>query len=270
MRLKEIDAPIVRGIPGIFSRDQLQRYVIERGCYSPDQNSAIFNAWFAPGPRYLFRAVDRKYGLRNKKLCDIGCAYGSNLVFCQPGSYGLEIEPYEVEFAQSLGLEIHQRDVVHDDVSGLPAVDAAWCSAIVEHLEAPHTFLRKVHMILNPGGLLVVFVPTIPLIPWLKHIPILAPYLTAHQHGDHVNAFSPATLRFTCERAGFHTLEVSPLLPGVLSPFSRVLRRFIDGCVYVGTKIGGWEYPENSTRRVAANREGFMFRGQTHPGGLAK
>jgi hypothetical protein len=65
-------------------------------------------------------------------------------------------------------------------------------------------------------------------------------------------------------------VEVSPLTPGILSPFSRVFRRFIDGCVYVGTKIEGWEYPENSTRRVAANKDGFVFRGQTHPGGLEK
>lgn len=270
MRLKEIDPPIIRGIPGVSSREQLMEYVIERGCYAAEQNLAIFNAWFAPGPRYLFRAVDRKYGLRNRKLCDIGCAYGSNLVFCQPGSYGLEIEPYEVNFAKSLGLEIYQHDVVHDNVSDLPKAEVAWCSAIVEHLESPHTFLRKVHMILKPGGLLVVFVPTIPLIRSLKYIPPLAPYVTAHEHGDHVNAFSPRTLSFTCERAGFRTLEVSPLLPGILSPFSRLLRSVIDGCVYIGNKIDRWEYPENSTRRVAANKVGFVFRGQINPGGLDK
>ncbi|MCD4684705.1 MAG: class I SAM-dependent methyltransferase [Anaerolineae bacterium] len=130
----------------------------------------------------------------------------------------------------------------------------------MEHVESPHIFLRKLHQLLKPNGLLAIYVPTIPPFPWLRHIPRLKPYFAGHLHGDHINAFTPATLRFFCERAGFATEAVTPFLPGPL----RFLNRFhiIDGIVYVGRKIENWEYPPSATRHATLNTQGFTFEGQ--------
>ena len=46
--------------------------ILARGCYSPDENKRIYDKWFAQGPRRKFQAVNRKYHLTDKVLCDIG------------------------------------------------------------------------------------------------------------------------------------------------------------------------------------------------------
>lgn len=245
------DLPFL-GLPHLKTRKELKAHVAQKGCFSSEENLRIYEKWFATAPRYLFRAVDRKYGLGNRVLCEVGCAYGMNLVFCKPGSYGLEVEENEVRFAQSLGLQVYRRDVLEDDLSDLPRAEAVWCSAVLEHVDSPHTFLRKLHGLLVDGGILLVYVPTIPISSHLQHLPWIGRYFRGHLAADHVNFFTPDTLRLTCERAGFGTLEVSPFYPHLLRVLNDLpgFRRLIDGCVYVGGKIANWQYPPKATRSV--------------------
>lgn len=252
----------IQAIPGIETREELRDYILRHSCYSEDESLRIYQKWFAGAPRYLFRAVHRKYSIADKMLCDVGCSYGMNLVFCSEGSFGIEIDEYAVKFARSLGLTVYQRNVLQDEVLELPKAEVVWCSAVLEHVDSPHIFLRKLHMLLKPGGLLTLYVPTIPLIPWLRHLPGIGKYFCGHLASDHVNAFTLTTLKFFCERAGFKTVEVSPFFPCALRLFDRVpvARQMIDGCVYIGEKIDGWEYPEKATRRVALNSRGFEFK----------
>jgi SAM-dependent methyltransferase len=258
---------LIQGIAGVRTQEELRNHILMHGCYSRGENLRIYEKWFATAPRYLFRALDKRYGITKKVLCDVGCAYGMNLVFCAPSSYGIEVEDYEVKFARGLDLTIYQRDVQNDDLSDLPKAEVIWCSAVLEHVDSPHVFLRKLHLLLGPGGLLALYVPTIALFPWLYHLPRIGRYFSGFRATDHVNAFVPATLRFFCERAGFETIELSPLYPGLLSFLNYIpgANRLIDGCVYVGRKIEDWGYPEKATRRVAPNHRGFVSTGQQFP-----
>lgn len=223
-----------------------------RGCFDREENERIYWKWFHGAPRYLFRAVDRKYGLTRVPIADVGCSYGMNLLHCPAGSYGIEIDEREAAFARGLGLPVVRRDAMHADLSDLPRVEALWCAAVLEHVDAPHVFLRRLHRLLVPGGLLSVFVPTIPLFRFLSKLPRVGGYFNGHVAMDHVNAFTPLTLAFTCERAGFRTLEISPFYPGPLAIMNHLplASRLIDGCVYVGRAIPDWEYPQKSSRRV--------------------
>lgn len=216
------EAMPIQNLPGVRTKEELRDYLLTHGCYSQEENLRIYEKWFAAAPRYLFRAVDKKYNITKKILCDVGCAYGMDLVFCAPGSYGIEIQEHEVKFALSLGLTVYQRDVLRDDLSDLPKVEVVWCSAAVEHVDSPHILLRKIHLLLKPDGLLALYAPTIPLLPWLRHLPRLGRYFSGHTAADHINAFVPSTLRFFCERAGFKTIEVSPFYPGPLRLLNRV------------------------------------------------
>ena len=127
---------------------RMKQMILERGCYSPEENRRIYDKWFAPGPRQKFQLVNRKYRLVDKALCDIGCSYGATLMFCKEGSYGIDIETYESQFAQSIGLNVYQRDFLHDPIADLPKVEAIWCSAVLEHVESVHVFLRRMAMLL--------------------------------------------------------------------------------------------------------------------------
>jgi SAM-dependent methyltransferase len=244
---------------GFESRAAWRSHVTARGCYGERENGRIFEKWYARAPRVAFRRADAAYGLRGKTLCDVGCCYGSNLFFTRPGSYGLEMNEAYVDFARSVGLPVHRRDVVEDDLGDLPRVDAVWCSAVIEHVDSPHILLRKLHLLLKPGGLLLLFAPVMPPVPALARLPRYGRNFTSHLHDDHVSAFVPKTLRFTCERAGFETVELTALYRRPFSVLSR--RLFLPAtCLYVGRAREGWDYPANSGRRAAQNARGFVGR----------
>jgi SAM-dependent methyltransferase len=247
-----VSAALERATLALPFDGDVKSLVLERGCFDAKENERIYWKWFHGAPRYLFRAVDRKYGLTRVPLADVGCSYGMNLLHCAPGSYGVEIDDKEAAFAKGLGLPVVHRDAMRNDLTDLPRVEALWCAAVLEHVDAPHVFLRKLYRLLVPGGLVAVFVPTIPLVRVLSKLPRVGGYFNGHVAMDHVNAFTPSTLAFTCERAGFRTLEVSPFYPGPLRLLNHVppFSRLIDGCVYVGRAIPDWEYPEKSSRRV--------------------
>jgi SAM-dependent methyltransferase len=230
----------------------LKEYILAHGIFSADGNLGVYEKWFRKSPRYLFKAIDERYGITEKVFCDIGCSYGMNLVYARPESYGLDIQKVYVDFANALGLTAYLRDAVLDDLSDLPKVEAIWCCAVLEHVDAPHVLLRRLWLLSKPDGLIFMWVPTIPGFPWryLKYIPFMRKYLNAHTHGDHVNAFTPATVRFTAERAGFETIELNALYP---KPF-RWLGKFLfilDGVMYVGRKKQQ-VYSDNSSRKGKA------------------
>jgi 2-polyprenyl-3-methyl-5-hydroxy-6-metoxy-1,4-benzoquinol methylase len=239
-------------------RSDLRERVITKGCFAREENERIYQKYYATAPRYLFRAVDRKYDISSKDICDVGCSFGMNLVFCTPQSYGIEVADYPAKFARSLGLTVYT-DNIFTTILDLPKVDVVWCSALMEHVDSPHILMLKLSQLLRPNGLVIIYVPTIPIMGWLGRIPALKRYIRGYLHSDHINGFVPETLQFICERAGFKTLEVSPFYPAPLSMLNHVplMNRLISGCVFVGQKIADWNYPRGSTRRVANNESGY-------------
>ena len=246
------------------SIEALEKHVIAHGSYSQEENLRIFNKWFSRRPHLAFLGAAKKYGITGKRLCDVGCSYGSNLVYCQADSYGVEIEPYPIKFATGIGLNVIKRDVVNDLLSDLPPVEVVWTRDLLEHVDSPHVVLRKLHSLLEPGGLILTMVPTLPPIPAFRHLPFLGTHFQGHLQSDHVNAFTPATLRFTCERAGFETVELTPFYPGPFAVFNKILRPFA-GIVFVGRKVDDWDYPKRATRARADNAKGYDFKGQEFP-----
>jgi SAM-dependent methyltransferase len=247
--IKQRDLPI-KHFPEIKTKSMLRDYVISKGCYSKEENTRIYEKWFASAPRYVFRAVDNKYNMTEKIVCDVGCTYGMNIFYLKPGSYGIDLDLYSIKFAQSLGLNVFHGDIMNDEEMNLPKVEFIWCAAVLEHVNSPHLFLRKLHNLLIPNGMLALFIPTIPPFSWMCLLPGISHYFSAYVAADHINAFTPATLGFTCERAGFSTIEITPLYPQPFAIFNHIpLFRRIIGCyMYIGTKIESWNYPKGSTR----------------------
>ena len=130
-----------------------------------------------------------------------------------------------------------------------------WCGAVLEHVESPHRFLRKVHQLLEPSGLLVLFVPAISSVGGLAlhRLPWIGRYFVGYLASDHINAFTPSTVAFTCERAGFETIEVTPSFPGPFSLFNSVppLASLVDGSTYISRAIPNWEYHPKATRQAS-------------------
>lgn len=259
----------IQGIPGVNSLAELERHVLARGCYDATENARIYNKWFSQSrPRdRVFEYVDRIHGITQSTLCDVGCGYGQNLVYAAPGLYGLELEDYQTKFARSIGLDVRTTNIITNEMADLPLVDTVWCAAVLEHVDAPHVFLRRLYYLLKPGGRLVLQVPAAAPALWLRRIPgMQAVY---GDHDDHINSFSPASLARFCERAGFQEESVfrysTPLINRIsampvwatrLPPLNLVAQSIL----YVGRQVPNWDYPTKATRRAANNRAGYLFR----------
>src|ERR1041384_4909599 len=135
------------GLPGIQTQDQLKAHIVAKGCHGAVENERIYKKWFTGSrPRdHVFAYLARMIDLDHKTIADVGCGYGMNLVYSQPGSYGLELEEYAAGFARGIGLPVHPRNLIPDDLPALPLVDVVWCAATLEHVDAPHVFLRRLY-----------------------------------------------------------------------------------------------------------------------------
>lgn len=242
-----------------MDKNKMRENIIANGCYGSRENERIYDKWFSTGPRYLFRTANKKYKLTDRSICDAGCGFGMNLAFYNSDSYGIEISSYEYNFAKSIGLKVYNRDMVKDDLSDLPKVDSVWSCAVLEHVESPHIMLRKMWGLLKNDGLLLMYVPNIPMFTWLRYLPYLGKHFRGYLHGDHINAFTPKTIKFFCERAGFKTIEVSPCYPGIFSIFNKTFN-VMAGSMYVGRKNEAWEYSSDSSRQKANNSRGFKYK----------
>jgi SAM-dependent methyltransferase len=223
----------------MIKSEELMRMIVEKGCFSREKNQEIYDKCFSNAPRYLFRAVDKNFGISQKILCDAGCGYGANLFYCKFGSYGVEINKDKANFAASIGLKVYQCDILKDDLSNLPKAEIVWCSAVLEHVDCPNIFLKKLRLLLRPNGMLALYVPTIPLFPIFQKFPKVGKYFSGYAANEHVNAFTPETLQYFCEKAGFKTIDISPFYPGILKVFNHIfpVSNLIGRSVYVGQKI---------------------------------
>ncbi|MGE3171747.1 MAG: class I SAM-dependent methyltransferase [Planctomycetota bacterium] len=139
---------------------------------------------------------------------DIGCSIGTSLLAAQARGWraiGLELAQSAVEVAQRR-FELDVRAVTVDD-SGLPrgSVAAVLMHHTLEHVEHPDRLLRRIHEVLEPGGVMYQCLP--------NHGSLKALLLGRHfGYGitdEHLSHFTPATLRRVVRRAGFDVLRTA-------------------------------------------------------------
>ena len=164
----------------------------------------------------------KKYNLNNKKVLDIGSAWGEFLIHFGSGSKGIEV-----------GLDVDEYNFEDEWREEGESFDAIWCSNVLEHVVAPHRLLRRFHEALKPNGLVFIRVPTIPS-NWiyLKLNRLLLGFL-GYEAVQHINAFTRRTIEFTIERAGFKIIESNIFFPQnqiinkILNPFLKDAISFI-------------------------------------------
>ncbi len=95
------------------------------------------------------------------EVLDFGCGIGDFIRF-RPGTVGVDINPYNVDFCRCRGLDAH---LIKD--GGIPfpneAFDAVTMDNVLEHIPAADVsaVLNEVSRVLRPGGMLLIGVPGI-------------------------------------------------------------------------------------------------------------
>jgi SAM-dependent methyltransferase len=147
-----------------------------------------------------FMHIVRTYSLGEKRVLDIGCSYGEFLTHFGRGSVGLTIDPGEVAYGQSRGLDIRLANIEEDEID-VPEkqFDVIFANNIFEHLLAPHLFLIKVRKYLADDGVLILGVPCIPKLTFLLRFAKFRGSMATL----HINFFTRDTLMYTVARGGW-------------------------------------------------------------------
>lgn len=225
----------------IFSKENnsLKNRIFSHSPLSSEETKKIWEKYFKFMPMKLALPLV-KYRLDNKKVLDIGSAWGEFLIHFGPGSKGIEVLPESVKFSRAIGLDVSDYNFEDKWRENPKSFDAVWCSNVMEHVVAPHLLLRRFHDALKSDGLIFIRVPTIPS-NWLyiKLNRILLGFL-GYEALQHINAFTRKTAEFTVERAGFKIIESNAFLPKniilnkILNPFLKDAISFI---TIVGRKV---------------------------------
>jgi SAM-dependent methyltransferase len=169
--------------------------------YGIDMSSSKQKRFDAVKNSKTFNNILEELGLGNKNVLDIGCSYGEFLAQFGPGSVGLNLSESEATIGRQYGLDIRLINIEEykTDSTELGKFDAIFANNIFEHMQSPHNFLIKIKRFLNPGGVLVLGVPCIPILPGLVHLKKFQGALA----DLHINFFVKKTLEKSVEYAGW-------------------------------------------------------------------
>ena len=141
------------------------------------------------------------------RLLDVGCgsgAYGASLIRLGWEVDGIEPDARAAALARSHGVQVQQTRV-EDAILKEAHYDAITLWHALEHLDAPLAALRKLHVALKPGGMLIVEVPN-------------RSGLGARLWGEfwyhwdvprHRVHFTPESLRLALEETGFRVARLA-------------------------------------------------------------
>jgi SAM-dependent methyltransferase len=168
--------------------------------------------------------------LRNNgavRILDFGCGWGEFLAMCDRFGfigYGIDRSSARRQFGQHVTIfpEI-------DDLKNKPKTQGFHIITlfeVLEHLDDPLTILQALKDYLIPGGILVLETPDCS---GVKGINSESEYRKIHPL-DHINGFTPDTLRTIAERAGFTSIK--PDISHVTSDRLKVVKTEIKELVY--------------------------------------
>jgi SAM-dependent methyltransferase len=164
----------------------------------------------------------RRYGA-GRRLLEVGCAAGFFLDEARQEGF----ECFGVEVASgmaALGREKLGLSVIEGEFEevALPAasfdVVCAW--HVLEHISDPYPFLAKAEQVLAPDGILALEVPNIA----SRTANRTAEEWDCLQPGFHRLHFSPASLTYVLERAGFEIVSLETLWQAAYVPWQERLR----------------------------------------------
>ena len=134
-------------------------------------------------------------------LLDFGCGDGTFLSVAKAlgaDPTGIDVSASRTQAARSDGMTILP-DLEALDAEGRGPLDAVVLSQVLEHVADPLALLRALHGRLREGGILFVAVPNAHGVS----VPQNFHQFTLVQPIEHMNAFSPFTLRLIGKKAGF-------------------------------------------------------------------
>lgn len=171
----------------------------------------------------------QRFELRGCTVLEIGCGDGGFLAkLSEAGAVCVGIEPSQTqrEIALAQGLHVHGGLLAAERLLEGAPFDAFATRQVFEHIDDMQGFLAAIRAHLKPGGAGLVEVPNLDILLAQDRFFDFIP--------EHVNYFSPRTLRLVLELSGFEVLSVDPVQEGEAL---RALVRRIDPPALDGVRV---------------------------------
>lgn len=206
-----------------FLKEHYQSYLPESQTDIDDWGK-MMSGIFRESLKIIYKTV----GVGRGKLLDIGCAHGffvENAVNTGWDASGIDLSLSAVQYARGRGLEV-SNSTLFEKAYEDNEFDVVTMFYVLEHLPDPCKYLKEVHRILKPSGLLLVRVPhTTPIVEILKLFNISN---TLYDAPSHLTDFSPQSLARMLEKNGFDSIRTH--IGGMTYP--RPLAERIISCIF--------------------------------------
>jgi 2-polyprenyl-3-methyl-5-hydroxy-6-metoxy-1,4-benzoquinol methylase len=170
-----------------------------------------------------------QFGLRGKKILDVGCGAGVFLRHARKKryeAYGLDISKKIVCHIRSMGIAAYQ------DFQSLPQIkfDAITNFDVIEHMTDPHVFIRNIKRKLKKGGLIMITTPNAFGISGL----LLHDKWWVLDPKSHFILYNIESLQFLLKKHGFAIHEVSTdMITQWLVPSNSLRRKIFNKIIYL-------------------------------------
>lgn len=181
--------------------------------------------------RYFKKIINYLDANKNAKILDVGCGFGYFLKICEKKTnwalYGVDISRYAINRAKRNVKAIYYVHDVNEGLNLFPQnyFDLLVSFDVIEHLNSPFLFLKEVHRVLKPNGIIAITTPNSNAIERLFK-KLLGKENTWHGFLDntHIYQFTPLSLRFLIEKAGFKILD----LETPFHPLPKILQKILN------------------------------------------
>lgn len=182
--------------------------------HDEDAYMARANKWFLDpaGPyQHVLDVIGKGTGFEGKRMIDVGCGAGWFAHECQ--KRGADIKGVDPSHnAAHLAKKYFNLDIIPkplkraieegDLVPG--GFETAFIFETIEHMRKPAEFLKTLYDLLEPGGMLYISTPNFYLFDLIGRA---APDIK--QCPEHINFFSPQSLKSCVELCGYRVLDVT-------------------------------------------------------------
>lgn len=172
--------------------------------FGKEKYSLLDTLIFSRRKRQVTKRLPKNPGV----VADFGAGYDCRLLLSLKQSYlNARMIAVDTEFDSQLA-SINNLSLVTSDLNEIlivesESIDVGLSLAVLEHLNKPDVFLKEVHRVLKPGGVLLLTTPGPTSKPLLEFLAYRLHIIDEHEIRDHKHYFSSEELKHHLVVAGF-------------------------------------------------------------------